>query len=244
MVANSRHRHRPVGEQFRGCRHESPRAIGRACRETGFFYVGRARHRAGDWWRRCSRCRAQFFAQPLAAEAAGGVLRTVGQSRLDQARQRGARSRQAPRYQGGLQHRPRACRPTIPKWWRESRSAASIAGPISPAFAPRGSPISTPAGASAARLHRAFAMDLGLAPDFFDGDVRPADGDVAHAPLSAAAGEPLGGPTRCRQAHRLRQRHPPRHRRGRRTDGAPSLRRMDQRAGRSPMPSSAISATA
>ena len=70
-------------------------AIGRACRETGFFYVV-GHGIAPETVETVFAMSRAFFGQPLAAKAEGRVVRTVGQPRLDQARQRGPRSRQAP----------------------------------------------------------------------------------------------------------------------------------------------------
>ena len=75
-------------------------------------------------------------------------------------------------------------------------------------------------------IHRAFARDLGAAARLLRGQARSADGDVAPAALSRDA----AGRDRRRRAHRLRQHHAARDRRGRRAGGAHALRRLDRRA--------------
>ena len=80
--------------------------LGSACREVGFFYVS-GHGIPPELIARVFEMSAAFFAAPAAGPRGGIVQRPRRQPRLYPARRRDARSGQAGRRQGGLQHRPR-----------------------------------------------------------------------------------------------------------------------------------------
>ena len=169
---------------------------------------------------------ARFFAPPTAIQDTLGLHRhqsaiavtiRLGSGSLD--------PDQAAGREGGLQHRPRARRPTIRICWRGAVPRAEIFGPT-PRLSRHHARLFRPLLALGPRCIAPSRSTSASRRDFFDDKLRPAARDPAPAALSAGRSAAARRPARRRRAHRLRQRHAARHRRGRRPDGARPLRQL------------------
>ena len=150
-----------------GDAYDAARAVGRACRETGFFYVTGPRHRAADLVRRVFALSQQFFAQPLADKQRAAFSGPSGN-------------------RGWIKLGNEALDPTKPSDMKEAFNIGLELGPDDPdiiAGKPfRGVNIWPDIADFRATMlayfdacwrlghdhrHRAFAIDLDLAPDYF-----------------------------------------------------------------------------
>ncbi len=168
--------------------------VGAACRDVGFFYV--VNHDVDQALIAQAFAQSRdFFALPisdkrkLAIETIGGNRGYSGllHEALDPTRGTG--------HERGLQCRIWTLPRTIPNCWPESPSARSMPGPACRDFRETLLSYYDACAALGARLHRAFARDLGLKADFFDGKFdRPmATLRLLHYPASPrAAAAPTG----------------------------------------------------
>ena len=242
---NSHHRHRPAGRAIRRDAAPSPRAIGRACRETGFFYVvghGIA-PRTVETVFAMSRA---FFAQPLAAKqqaAFSGPSGNRGWIKLgNEVLDPGKPHDLKEAFNIGLELAARRSR----GGGRQGRSAASMAGPTFAGFPHRRARLFrrllAPRAHAAPRLRASTSASRRISSRASStrpmATVRllhypPAPADSARRASSAPASTPTTATSRCSRPTRSRGLMV-RHRSG----------AMDQGAVGAPMPSSATSATA
>ena len=121
-----------------------------------------------SWWTRCSRCRSSSslcrsrHKQRAAFSGPSGNRGWIklGNETLDPGKPLDLKEA----FNIGLELDARRSRGPAGKPFRGVNCWPDLAGFPRPPC----SPISTPAGASGSTLHRAFAIDLGLAPDIFD----------------------------------------------------------------------------
>ena len=203
--------------------------VGAACRDVGFFYV--VNH--GVEARLIAEAFAQsreFFALPL-ADKRRLAIETVGGNRgysgllheaLDPAR--GPDMKEA--FNVGLDLAPDDPELVAGKPFRSLN-----AWPGCRDFAKRLLAYYEACAALGARLHRAFARDLGLKPDFFADKFDRPMATLRLLTLSRAAPRRRSADGRGR-AHGLRQPHAARDRRCRRSRGPHPRRTMDRSAGR------------
>ena len=224
-----------------GAAAETAAAIGAACRETGFFYVSGHTVPAA-LMERAFAASAAFFAQDAAAKRA--VLYTAAGNRgyvpmKGEALDPGRPADLKEAFNIGLE-----LPPDDPELLAGRMFRATNLWPDMPGFRDTMLDYFAACHGLGRLLHRAFAIDLGLAPDFFEDKLdRPmAVLRLLHYP--PRPGAQRGGPARRRRAHRLWLRDAARHRRRGRPRGAHARRRMDRRRRMCPAPSSATSATA
>ena len=215
--------------------------VGAACRDVGFFYVvnhGVDEPLIAEAFAQSRR----FFALPL-AEKQALAIETVGGNRgysgiLHEALDPGRGPDMKEAFNVGLD-----LAPDDPDLLAGQPFRSLNAWPSLPNFRETLLAYYDACAALGARLHRAFACDLGLEPDFFDDKFdRPmATLRLLHYPAPPAGSEPRTGRGR---AYRLRQPHAACDRRRRRARGARARRANGSKRRLSPAPSSSISAIA
>ncbi len=204
--------------------------VGAACRDVGFFYV--VNHGVDqDLIAGAFDQSHRFFALPLTEKQALAIERIGGNrgysGMLHEALDPGRGPDMKEAFNVGLE-----LAPDDPDLLSAQPFRSLNAWPSLPGFRESLLAYYDACAALGARLHRAFAFDLGLKPDFFDDKFdRPmATLRLLHYPPPSHGFRSADGRGR---AYRLRQSDAARDRRCRRARGARAQRRMDRSAGRS-----------
>ena len=198
-------------------------AIGAACRDAGFFYAvnhGVPRAVMDEAFAQSQR----FFALPLALKQAIAIETVGGNRGYSGLRHEALDPAQGPDMKEAFNVGVDVA-PDDPELLAKKPFRALNAWPDLVGFRETMLGYFDACAALGARLHRAFARDLGLPGRLLRGQVRPADGDTAPPSL------PAGGGRRSRRRHpyRLRKHHLARNRRRRRASGSPARRTVDRR---------------